>query len=537
MLVSMMTFVGVMAQMNIWYNGAVVYQRDYTLIDSITFTIQQPSQYPDLEEGMYIIGEATAVANLNAENSGLALMGAGFNEVVKKKRAGMYEKYVALEGGKPFKFILHESGKSDVTYGGDLQLRATTAEFGLVEIDVYWGQLQENVEMMVPVSGLYHVVLDLNLDGQLTATGGKQIMLVPVTWGIRGGFIDANWNNTRFTTSASDFDKTHMEFNFNNLEVRKTGQFRFVQADCWKIYLDMVGQVKCETSLGIENGEITTYGEEINFDIAPGVYDIKLTWDLAGGACGNSFTYTPIRTGDPALEEFLPDNRVVGISGSMNYWGNPAGLYLAQYSASKSAITDQTTTAGNYVFELKGVTFPADHQFKFRFDDDWIGLYGISSITGVDAYDRDGNISVSPGCYDIDITIGWDGFGVTDIQASFTAGVPVENPAHDYIAGKIFLKNNGTLTNLHIYGWTPDYDNNNEIFGSWPGTPVGGDATEMTQIFYEKAIKDATYKFIINEGIGGYGNQTLDPDWTVVIDGNSIISLIVTDDNHLILGD
>jgi len=266
-----------------------------------------------LYDGFYLVGEATAVADFNSSDIALAYMGAGFNEVSKEKRAGMYEKYVALEANKPFKFILHQAGKDDVTYGGTLKEQAATAEGGLAEINVYWGQLTEGVEMQVPVSGLYHVVLDLNLDGQLTATGGKQIMLVPVAWGIRGGFIDANWNNTVEATSATDFDKKHMVFTFKDLTVAKSGQFKFVQADCWKIYLDMMGQVKCETSLGIENGEITTYGEEINFDIARGIYDITLTWDLKGGACGKSFTYAANKTADvPVIDYSNCEMELVG---------------------------------------------------------------------------------------------------------------------------------------------------------------------------------------------------------------------------------
>lgn len=483
-----------------------------------------------LYDGFYLVGEATAVADFNSSDIALAYMGAGFNEAAKEKRAGMYEKYVALEANKPFKFILHESGKADVTYGGDLKLQAATCEGGLAEIDVYWGQLKENVEMKVPVSGLYHVVLDLNLDGQLTATGGKQIMLVPVTWGIRGGFIDANWNNTVFATSATDFDKKHMEFTFKDLEVKKDGQFKFVQADCWKIYLDMMGQVKCETSLGTENGEITTFGNEINFDIARGIYDIKLTWDLKGGACGKSFTYAATKTGEPAAEAYVPTDHALGISGTMNGWGAPSGMYLAQYNADRSQIIDPATTEGNYVYELKGITFPADNQFKFRFDEDWIGLSGIE-ITGLEASEADGNIVVPAGCYDIDYTVVWDG-AQGKYKANFTPGVPV-GPTYDYVSGKIFLKNFGNLTNLHIYGWAPDKDNNNEIFGAWPGTAVGSDAKDMVQLFYEKAIKDAAYKFIINEG--GTGGQTADPDWTVTITGENTISLMINDENQLVL--
>jgi len=110
-----------------------------------------------------------------------------------------------------------------------------------------------------------------------------------------------------------------------------------------------------------------------------------------------------------------------------------------------------------------------------------------------------------------------------------------EAPVYEYVSGKIFLKNFGTLTNLHIYGWTPDYNDNNEIFGAWPGTEVGGDATDLTQIFYEKAIKDAAYKFIINNGNGGEGNQTADTEWTVTITGENTISLMINDENQLVL--
>ena len=508
---------------------------------SMVFTSCNPKEDPttnQLYDGFYLVGQATAVADFNASNIALAYMGAGFNEVSKEKRAGMYEKYVALEANKPFKFILHQAGKNDVSYGGTLKEQAATAEGGLAEINVYWGQLAENVEMQVPVSGLYHVVLDLNLDGQLTATGGKQIMLVPVAWGVRGGFIDANWSNTVEATSASDFNKTHMTFSFKDFVVKKDGEFKFVQADCWKIYLDMMGQVKCETSLGIENGEITTYGENINFSIERGIYDMTLTWDLKGGACGKSFTYTAKKTGTPEAEDYIPADHTVGISGSMNDWGTPAGLYLGVYNESKSEVTDQATGAGNYVYEMKGVTFEAGNTFKFRFDEDWIGPNDVEA-TGVtlDAVD-DGfggfNISAPAGCYDMDVTVVWDGAQRTALKVAFSEGTPGEQPTYEYVSGKIFLKNFGSLTNLHIYGWAPDKDNNHEIFGAWPGTAVGSDAKELTQIFYEKAIKDAAYKFIINEGNGGA--QTADTEWSVTITGENTISLMINDENQLVLG-
>lgn len=488
-----------------------------------------------LYDGFYLVGEATAVADFNSSDIAKAYMGAGFNENGKTKRAGMYEKYVALEANKPFKFILHEAGKADQTFGGNLEKKEATTDSK--EIEVWWSQLKENVEMTVPESGLYHVVLDLNLDGLLTATGGKQIMLVPVAWGMRGGFIDANWSITRPADESSAFDKQHMVFNFKDVEVKADGAFKFVQADCWKISLDMMGEVKCETSLGVENGEITTFGEKIDIPIERGIYDITLTWDLKGGACGKSFTYASKKTGEPAAEEFIPTDHKVGLSGSMNDWGDPAGLCLGVYNEEKSEITDAATGAGNYVYELKGVTFEAGNSFKFRFDSEWIGPNDVEA-TGVtlDAVD-DGfggfNISAPAGCYDIDVTVVWDGAQRTGLKAAFAEGIPPVGPTYEYVSGKIFLKNFGNLTNLHIYGWAPDKDNNHEIFGAWPGTAVGSDAKDMVQLFYEKAIKDAAYKFIINEG--GTGGQTADPDWTVTITGENTISLMINDENQLVL--
>ena len=429
-----------------------------------------------LYDGFYLVGEATAVADFNSSDIALAYMGAGFNEAVKEKRAGMYEKYVALEADKPFKFILHEAGKTDVTYGGSLEKKMATAEGGLAEIEVFWGQLAENVEMKVPVSGLYHVVLDLNLDGQLTATGGKQIMLVPVAWGIRGGFIDANWNNTIEATSASKFDKKHMEFSFKDVVVKKDDAFKFVQADCWKIYLDMMGQVKCETSLGIENGEITTFGEEINFSIERGIYDLKLTWDLKGGACGKSFTYASTKTGEPAAESYVPTDHKLGISGTMNGWGAPAGLYLAQYNEGKSEITDQATSAGNYVYVLKGLTFEAGAQFKFRFDEDWIGLSGIE-ITGVEASEADGNITIPEGCYDIEYVVVWDG-AQAKYKANFAPGTPSE-VVYANIAVTALVP--ADWDKCYIWAWS-DANGANYSGGEWPGEELAIENGKVTKV-------------------------------------------------------
>ena len=50
LLVSVLTSVCMMAQMNVWSNGRIIFQREYSLIDSITFALpeQQEDPYEDL---------------------------------------------------------------------------------------------------------------------------------------------------------------------------------------------------------------------------------------------------------------------------------------------------------------------------------------------------------------------------------------------------------------------------------------------------------------------------------------------------------
>lgn len=385
---------------------------------SVVFTSCKKNDEPaagKLYDGFYLVGEATAVADFNSSDIALAYMGAGFNENGKEKRSGMYEKYVALEGNKPFKFILHEAGKNDVSYGGNLELKEADTDSKAIE--VYWAQLAENVEMVVPVSGLYHVVLDLNLDGKLTATGGKQIMLVPVAWGIRGSFTSSDWGTTWPANEASAFDKKHMEFKFKNDTVKVSGGFKFVQADCWKINLDMMGEVRCETSLGVENGEMTIYGESIDIPIERGIYNMTLTWDLKGGAIGKSFTYKTEKIGEPEIEEFVPADHIYGLVGSFNDWGN-------------SSVSDIKFVYGEkdgdfYVAETPAFDFTADTEFKIRENEDWGVNYGwgqIELLGDADNFENaNGNIKVKANASYAKAVLRfkWNGAEMTDKSVEF----------------------------------------------------------------------------------------------------------------------
>ena len=119
-----------------------------------------------VEDGFYVVGEATAFASLQDAGSAASIMAAGTNEnAANAAREGMYEKYIALEGGKPFQLVLKE-GDVETVYGAELAEVALSGN-DQPTITVQRGKMVENTTMQVKENGLYHIVLDLNLEGSL----------------------------------------------------------------------------------------------------------------------------------------------------------------------------------------------------------------------------------------------------------------------------------------------------------------------------------------------------------------------------------
>jgi len=503
-----------------------------------------------IEDGFYCVGPATPVASIEASNLRDALMGAGTNEVTKKQRDGMYEKYIYLEANKDFSLVLHEEGAEDVVYGANLEEGMAITDNPTEEIKQFKGLLKENLKMQVKEAGLYHIILDLDKLGDLASQGGAQIILVPCNWGMRGWKGDWGFTEMKIVEqSATKIVYKYAPAVPDTLEA--TGSFKFAHSNCWKFQLDMGGQVKAENSIGTNATEDGgAYSELLNggknIPVKRGIYDyVTLTWELKGGKVCDCFTFETHKCGslvvaDPA--EFVAGvsgSGLFGESGNIPAWADPVNEALAVYDADASVVKNQETKAGTYVYNISNLNFEAGSQVKFRYNGAWLGINDVDVI-GVTTSGSD-NIEGVVGAYNIKITVEWAGddadeMAASSIKAEFSAGTPAIKPIYDYVSGKIFLKNDGTLTNLHIYGYATDKDNNTDIFGAWPGFSIGSDAKELTQIFYEKAIKDATYKFIINNGNGGDGNQTADTEWSVVITGENTISLLINDQNQLVLG-
>ncbi len=264
------------------------------------FTSCEPNEDPNggggnidaiVEDGFYVVGEATAFATMAEEGASAATMSAGRNENVGNElRDGMYEKYIALEGGKDFTLILKE-GSTETKYGAELALSDTLKGADEPAIGVYKGEMAENVTMQVPETGLYHIVLDLNLKNDLAA---KSIVVAPVEWGVRGAMN--SWGFTKGEVSA--FDKKTMTWTLTGQKMAAGGEFKFAYGGGWKIELneapaDVAAEkdprwIKANTNLG---KDMVPGGDNIKVDTA-GTYTITLTYTMAAGEIKDSYAMT-----------------------------------------------------------------------------------------------------------------------------------------------------------------------------------------------------------------------------------------------------
>lgn len=237
-----------------------------------------------MEDGFYVAGAATGATELTADY----MMAVGHNEANDNSlRDGMYEKYIVLKAGEEFELLYYAAGSktrysaalkdftidpnSDEIYADNpsIVLKRGTLEIG-----------DSAPAMKVDADGLYHIVLDLNKANDLTEA---QILIAPVEFGVRGGMN--SWGFTAMKTPAID-TKT-MTFTVADQKMTGTLEFKFAYGGAWKITLDSAGKVKANTNLG-EGAAVGTGNIKVE---KPGIYEISLTYKLAGGAIENSFEY------------------------------------------------------------------------------------------------------------------------------------------------------------------------------------------------------------------------------------------------------
>jgi len=468
----------------------------------------EQKSYDDIvENGFFIVGDAVGIQDLTDSRVVDAAMTPGTNEVTKSTRDGMYEKYVLLEGGKNFQFVKKE-GNQKVYYGADLQ--AKEIETDGTPANGFGGNLAENVQMQVAESGMYHIIMDFNVNGDIPA---QEIILVPVEWAICGGMN--GWSSTVSNDNGAEYQAQTAFFTWNEVSIDANTEFKFRHGNCWKYQLDELGNVKAENSLG---KDMVSGGENIKVE-SSGVYTIKLSFKMAGGEIAKSFTMELNKTGEVGPKD--PATFVAGVSGAglinadgtqVTEWADPVGSALAVYNASASSVTDPTTKAGTYVYDIANLTINGD--FKFRYKGDWIGTAAdYLKISGVD-YSGEDNITLKTfGSYNIKITVAWDGEKVTEYKAEFSAGTPA--PKLDYVDGYFYVNAGSYFAAApNIYSWSEKYGN---LFGNWPGVALETKDGANYKVAYH-AVKDAAYKVIIN----GTEGQTEDSN-EITLTGQDVL--------------
>ena len=239
-------------------------------------------------DGFYVAGPATGSDKIQAS----CVMAAGFNEVDKALREGMYEKYIVLEGGKEFYLIFNDGG-TKTRYSATLsKVAIDTAEEGYADnpSEVIKGALvigNDAPAMKVEKTGLYHIVLDRNVNGDLDDAGGAQILVLDASdFGLRGGMN--GWGFTSSDPKVTSFSNDGVTFTFKDQELGAGGEYKFATGNYWKVTLDTKGKVKAEVSLA---QGMTVNGANFKVEKA-GLYDITLSFKLAAGSFDKSFSYT-----------------------------------------------------------------------------------------------------------------------------------------------------------------------------------------------------------------------------------------------------
>lgn len=367
------------------------------------------------EDGFYVAGPATG----SDEIKGVCVMTAGVNENLKPKavREGMYEKYIVLEAGKEFYLLLNEAG-TKTRYSATLAEFVTPTDqeaYGENPAKVLKGKLvtgNDAPAMKVEKTGLYHIVLDLNLKGDLDAAGGAQILLLDASeFGFRGGMN--GWGFTAFPAPAS-FSNDGVVFEIKDVEIPKGTEFKFATGNYWKVTLDDAGKVKAETSLGKDL--VPGTDDNIKFEEG-GIMNVTLKFVLAAGAINKSFSWSFEKTAELVLD---PKDFNVGISGGgyEGGWGDPAGSAKAEFV---STTATEKGGAGTYVYQIATVNVPSG-TMKLRYNGGWYGVNQVD-ITGDLEYDGEDGADINvtkPGAYSVKFTAEWDGEALTSFAAEFT---------------------------------------------------------------------------------------------------------------------
>ena len=274
-----------------------------------------PDPDPDpilVEDGMYIVGDATALTELKS----IGMMSVTKNEVTQELRNTLMEMYIAVKATGGFN-IINISGQTQTVYGpgADFAIVAEADLDGEEPREGLWkGTYTETeTQFTVPEDGLYHVMLDTEL--------GK-VAIARVKWGLIGGATPGGWgDNTEMTAT---FDLNKMDFIVEEVTMLEN-EYKFRYSNGWKIILDTeldLGGgdkgVKVNTNFGGALNNLEAGGDNIT-QATYAVYKYTLTWELGEGS---SAVEEYVREGE-VLPEYPEAMYLVGAATAYG-WDDPA---------------------------------------------------------------------------------------------------------------------------------------------------------------------------------------------------------------------
>lgn len=308
-------------------------------------------------DGVYIKGAATALTTFDAKG----MMEKTRNEVTQTDRDELMEIYMAVSATGGFN-IVKVDGSTQTTYGpGTDFAEVTTPTNDEPHGAAFWrgSYVESTTEFTVPEDGLYHIIIDTELE--------KVVIAKVDYWAVIGGATLLGWGSDTELPSQG-FDLNTMTFKAENVQL-SNGEFKFRYSGGWKIEIDTTydlggGQkgIKVNTNYGNTADDLVPGGSNI-VNSTPGLYTIEMVWTL-----GEGYTATVTKTADvPNTDWTNVPLELIGTGVSID---NPAALDdTSSWNWGNVLLCDNgipTVNGDVYTWTWTGAIIEANEGFKIR---------------------------------------------------------------------------------------------------------------------------------------------------------------------------
>lgn len=397
---------------------------------------QEGPSFDVVEAGYYVGGDAVgADASLTPKYR----MTTGINEKGNVERASMHEKYIYLNPGK-LEITKYDGEEVKCGSAFEQPLEPNGDDYQ-VYCTVPFGKLVsegEIPEMTITEAGLYHIVIDDNVDG---AFESPVMALTKVNWGINA-IMDLDSEETVNEDGS-------VTYTIEGYDIAWAGKFKFSYGYGWKVKL--VGDnIHYNTNLGVD---MVPGATDIPV-VKGGTYTIKLTWKLAEGAVKNSFSYEMICTEEAPKPAYPTELYIIG-----NDFGN------WDWASDGVVTMNPVHSHPGHFWAVRYMT--TDTQFKFCSVKEWKGDFtGLADNYGFIVPDNcqveaDGLYIIYYNYDDYQIVIepatiyGFgEAFGGWDTPVALTLNTEGESPV---VVGSVVANANTEDQGLRLYAGLPKY--------------------------------------------------------------------------------